>query len=476
MSSRHVPRVRPGSSTANPKAVLQRTCSCGGKGGSCEECKKKREDTLQRSAVDSLPVEDVPPLVYDVLRDPGETLESAARLDLEDRIGHDFSHVRVHTDARAAQSARMVNALAYTVGRDVVFDAGQYRPDSFQGRRLLAHELTHVAQQPHVTQPPANLRVGERHSGAEHEAEHVADGVRSDAVAPSVAPSLQRQPREPDTTAPSNVGPPVSEVPRPPIFSLKRKDGKWFWRLDNIPGLGSTGDIPADPRDIPKTVQDLFKKKPEGGTDDGEQTFPMPGSPNSPFPTDWVATICKREPKNPICLGPLPSKPPATPGVPLIKPIGVFWTTTVQFEYNQPFTKSPDGGLTPEGQASINTIVFFLNSDPTLQVRLIGHASSEGKPDANMELSKRRARLVVKKLKDAGLWVRVVDPIQSDGKADGCSKVEFGVWACGESKATQEEVRPEERKVEVTFLRNPPPKQGPLQLTPPSLMGGEKTE
>ena len=66
---------------------------------------------------------------------------------MEPRFGHDFSGVRVHTDARAAESAWSVNALAYTVGRDVVFGTGQYAPGTSGGRRLLAHELTHVVQQ-----------------------------------------------------------------------------------------------------------------------------------------------------------------------------------------------------------------------------------------------------------------------------------------------------------------------------------------
>jgi hypothetical protein len=455
---------------------VHRACACGGKAGpsgGCEECKKKREEPLQRSAVDVSAVRDVPPVVHDVLRSAGEPLEPGERRFYEERIGHDFSRVQVHTDPRAAESARMVNALAYAVGHDVVFGAGQYQPHSPEGRRLLAHELTHVAQQTHVTEAPADLRVGASDSGAEREAERVADGVHAEAVTQAGTPSLQRQPRAPDDTRPGNLGPPVQELPRPPLFSVKKKDGKWFWRLDNIPGIGSTGDIPADPRDIPQTVQDLFKKKPDGGKGDGEQNFPVPGSPNSPFPSDWISSLCKRDPRNLVCLTPVPSKPPATPGVLLAKPIGVFWTTRVQFDYNLPSTKDPDGGISAEGQASIGTIVLLLNSDPTLQVRLIGHASSEGDPTHNMELSKRRARLVTKKLRESQLWSRVVDPIPSDGKSDGCSKIEFGVWACGEAQATAGEARPEERKVEVTFLRNPPLPSGPLKLTPPSLLGGE---
>jgi hypothetical protein len=66
---------------------------------------------------------------------------------MESRLGHDFGQVRVHIDAKSADAARAVNAVAYTIGRDIVFTAGQYAPESAAGRRLLAHELTHVVQQ-----------------------------------------------------------------------------------------------------------------------------------------------------------------------------------------------------------------------------------------------------------------------------------------------------------------------------------------
>jgi hypothetical protein len=92
----------------------------------------------------------VPPIVHEVLRSPGQLLDPATRAFMEPRFGHDFSHVRVHTDARAAESARAINALAYTVGRDVVFGAGQYTPRTAASKRLLAHELTHVVQQANV--------------------------------------------------------------------------------------------------------------------------------------------------------------------------------------------------------------------------------------------------------------------------------------------------------------------------------------
>jgi hypothetical protein len=66
---------------------------------------------------------------------------------MEQHFGYDFSRVRIHSDAVAEQSARNLNAQAYTVGNDIVFGAGQYAPGAHQGRRMIAHELTHVLQQ-----------------------------------------------------------------------------------------------------------------------------------------------------------------------------------------------------------------------------------------------------------------------------------------------------------------------------------------
>ncbi len=90
---------------------------------------------------------DVPAVVHDVLRAPGQPLADAVREPMEERFGRDFGSVRVHTDTRAAESAAVVRARAYTAGPHIVFNAGRYQPGSAAGRRLLAHELTHVVQQ-----------------------------------------------------------------------------------------------------------------------------------------------------------------------------------------------------------------------------------------------------------------------------------------------------------------------------------------
>ena len=78
---------------------------------------------------------------------PGRPLDESSRAAMEPLFEHDFSNVRVHTGSAAAASASAVNARAYTLGRHIFFRDGQYAPHTVPGRRLLAHELTHVVQQ-----------------------------------------------------------------------------------------------------------------------------------------------------------------------------------------------------------------------------------------------------------------------------------------------------------------------------------------
>ena len=83
----------------------------------------------------------IPPIVSDVLRSGrGQPLDPNVRELMDARFGADFSQVRVHVDAEAGESARSVNARAYTVGQDVVFDTGHYVPKTTNGRLLLAHD------------------------------------------------------------------------------------------------------------------------------------------------------------------------------------------------------------------------------------------------------------------------------------------------------------------------------------------------
>ena len=182
------------------RAVLQRKCACGTHtmgGGQCAECQKNKvgvggrplqtklmisepgdvyeqeadrvanqvmrtstvdmsrvknrkmaPSTVQRRATGSATgLAEAPPPVHEVLNSPGQPLDTAARAFFEPRFGHDFSQVRVHADGKADESARAVNAHAYTAGSHIVFAAGQFSPATQGARGLLAHELTHVMQQ-----------------------------------------------------------------------------------------------------------------------------------------------------------------------------------------------------------------------------------------------------------------------------------------------------------------------------------------
>jgi hypothetical protein len=130
----------PADSRVLPPACPGRTCRKG------RELEGMRESaSLYRSSVNGRHTR-VPSVVHEVLHEPGMPLDTATRSTMEPLFGHDFSHVRVHTDAKAAESARAVHALAYTVGHDVVFGAGQFAPRTDPGERLLAHELAHVVQ------------------------------------------------------------------------------------------------------------------------------------------------------------------------------------------------------------------------------------------------------------------------------------------------------------------------------------------
>ena len=109
--------------------------------------KVSQVETVRRKSVARALATTAPPIAHDVLGQSGQSLEPATREFMGQSLGYDFSRVRVHTDARAAASARVLGADAYTAGDKIVFDSGRYQPGSLEGRRLLAHELAHVVQQ-----------------------------------------------------------------------------------------------------------------------------------------------------------------------------------------------------------------------------------------------------------------------------------------------------------------------------------------
>jgi len=126
-----------------------------------------------------------PGLVHEVLRSPGQPLNSPIRTFMESRLGRDFSSIRIHTDAKAMRSASEVNALAFTAGRHIVFGRNQYAPDTDAGKRLLAHELTHAVQQEGLQQSKFNapLPIGPEHDASEAEADRVAASIPGEIAA-----------------------------------------------------------------------------------------------------------------------------------------------------------------------------------------------------------------------------------------------------------------------------------------------------
>jgi len=172
------------------QGILRRQCACGNHtmgGGQCADCAKKKNglqrklaigasnDPLEQeadrvadqvlaapahSSVSGMPPriqryagqttegrDTAPASVDHVLSKSGRPLEPALQQDMEQRFAYDFSRVRVHSDPVAEESAQEVNAHAYTVGQNIVFGAGRFAPGTHEGRRLIAHELTHVVQQ-----------------------------------------------------------------------------------------------------------------------------------------------------------------------------------------------------------------------------------------------------------------------------------------------------------------------------------------
>jgi hypothetical protein len=163
-------------------SLLQRKCACGNgttSGAECETCRVNRLKFPHRAEVQSEQLE-VPAIVGEVLACPGQALDLGTLAFMEPRFRHDFSHVRVHADAKAAQAAQAVNALAYTAGRHVVFGSAQYSPTTMAGRQLIAHELTHVVQQGDSCRQPT-LRVGTGDDPAEVEAERAARTIEAPA-------------------------------------------------------------------------------------------------------------------------------------------------------------------------------------------------------------------------------------------------------------------------------------------------------
>jgi len=245
--------------TPAPVGLLQRKCSCsesGASAGDHGDCKKKK---LQRRAVGNAP-ETAPPIVHEVLHSSGQPLDRQTRAFFEPQFGHDFSKVRVHTDAEAAESAHTVNALGYTVGPQIVFGTGQYRPGEPSGKRLLAHELTHIVQQRGEAPATGPLRVGPLDDSHEREATSIQRAVEAGNMLPPISGAaglLRRQAADPSA---SQTDPPFST------------DGTQSQELPGVVDENGTDDGGGASGTVPATEQQPAYDQDGAGCGDGSAT------------------------------------------------------------------------------------------------------------------------------------------------------------------------------------------------------------
>jgi hypothetical protein len=175
-----------------------------------------------------------------VLRSPGQPLDRGTRAAMESGFGRDFSAVRIHNDAQAAKSAGAVDALAYTVGRDVVFARNQFAPGTKEGQRLLAHELTHVVQQG----PDSHLSpqsIGREDDSFEREADRLAEniaapGSRHKDTKAGAASVLQRTPARKVSCAPGPLNLPNGDVIDDPVGVITAAEDRANELLDQAIG------------------------------------------------------------------------------------------------------------------------------------------------------------------------------------------------------------------------------------------------
>ncbi len=178
IQSRRAAATLPGNRTVT--VHLRRKCASRSHAGSsceCENCKIK--NWLQRQASADAAPASIPRVVQEGMQSSGQPLDTDTRAFMEPRFGHDFSRVRVHTSEKAAESARAVDAQAYTVGNNVVFESGKFAPRTLGGLKLLAHELAHVVQQEAHSAAYLPQVVTQPHDLSEREADQAAETLTS---------------------------------------------------------------------------------------------------------------------------------------------------------------------------------------------------------------------------------------------------------------------------------------------------------
>ncbi len=492
--------------------ILARKCACGqhtGGSAECTDCRKRRGTSdaadLQRhiSAHHHDSSVEAPAVIHEVLRSPGQLLDVPSRAYFEPKFGQDFSGVRVHTDARAAQSAESVNALAYTVGKNIVFGTNQYSPDTYAGRSLLAHELTHVIQQRGAGSSGGPLRVGSPDTALEAQAHANSAALTSGTFgALNTFPGAQLVQRDPapidkdkDVTPKLNIDQDAVDAALDIVLGRHKITfdsrlnqplnlfGVNFLGIDNPQLIGSIG---YENRCNSAMQSALIKIKDNialGGTPfnfdtkswqigtqigfrwgtvrfDPGATANFEGSQfNSIMFSLQITTgvdpsipeICKGTPNKPIPDKPQDNKPDNTPdkdtghppngGNPPNEAKPRLQPMTLYFYYDT-------SALREESKASFDILKQTLQTLPTVQVIFTGHASLEGTQDYNVKLGQRRADALKSLLVASGIETARIQTSSLGEEAPAVLEPDEPKHTIGDKL---EKLRDQNRRVEVLF-------------------------
>ncbi|HKP96637.1 MAG TPA: DUF4157 domain-containing protein, partial [Fibrobacteria bacterium] len=404
--------------------------------------------------------------VTEVLPDPGRAgfpgagrpLPPGLRARFEAGFGRDLSRVRIHTDSHASAAAASLGARAFAVGGHIAFGAGEFDPGSGQGRRLIAHEVAHTLQ-----------------------------------PGPAVP---RRQPVNPaeENKPPANLGPPVSEVPTPPMGGVTYKNGQWYWWGKNLPLpiLKNTGDIPLNPAKIPDILKGNKDDKRKKADCTAYATHPHPAGSDAFLGQCCSSTIESAEnccPPDRIAAGDGCCPPGKTvQGNQCVTPsLPPGWTFKLPWEDHDPFpgpgkpAAQPEppkpivldfpGGtlddfdvdadaINPRQEAKLQElkakVVNHVSLFPNTWIELVGSADKPGTPEHNLDLGQRRAERVrfILQLalmgKRPGLGGFMLARSEGAGEATGGEEGKAGY-------------NPAERKVEVILHSQ----LGRVTLTPP---------
>jgi hypothetical protein len=377
---------------------------------------------------------------------------------------YDFRNVRVHTDGRAAASARAVGALAYTVGSDIAFGTGQYAPSSPAGLKLIAHELAHVIQQDggNGEAVGAALQRQDGPSGDDDDDDkgeekkpktpfdppdqiancsvdflHLDKFVKccTEAIGDSTICTSQLKKFKdlfkkfgPDACPPKAKKPDGTCCPLPMLYDpLAGKCSKTISPLGKQP--------PSKPSPSPPPTIEVQKCLP------GEQPTLYGGCCAPGQLTDIRGMPCVSAqlpaptPKTPT---PAPNPPPARALIHF-----KFDLPAVGAEPNESTLKS---SLTATGQTEWTDLLNQMRANSAWKVQLVGKASPEGTDAYNLDLGGRRAKLVAQALAENGIDASRIVDVKPE-----CTRLSVGVFTCGETGA----VGPDDRQVKVLFLPNP---------------------